>query len=561
MHSIAIRPENTNSHRPGLLLLVYGLGLVKFVLPFLLQDPGYEPHRDEFLFIAEGQHLAWALESPPLLPLLSGISDLVGGGFFWIKFWPALFGAMTFVLVGRMILLFGGGRLALLLGFLPFVFGIFLRMHFTLSPDFLAAYFETLMVYGVVRAIRTGKTRRLYLAGLGFGLGVFSQYMVVLFAGWLVVGLFLGPERKLLKSRHFLFGFLMSLLFLIPMIAWQGLHDWPAIGVSGRGGGGGFTAPGAGGMIPMEPVRNVFLFNLPGVFIWAAGLFWVFGTAAGKKFRWVGWMATGVILTVVFWGRRAEEAMGVYPVLFGFGAVMIGGTGSSREGRPGGGDVGWWKGWRVGWCKGWRVGWCKGWRAGLRVVVVAFTLLAGGVLDTVFLPMLPPKELVRTYSRVPLLRQLGLLRWQDRQDHALPRYFADMLGWEEMAIKVARAYESLDSLDKTGVLLNGGGNCGETGALDYYGQKYSLPPVMGCRANYVLWTPAAYYDRDVYIVTTPDRGSMKNWAAAVITDSVTHPYSAEYKSYIMIVRGPSAAMRQGWKQSYRVAHRQQLASR
>jgi hypothetical protein len=502
------------SQRPGLVWLVYGLGLVKFVLPFLLQHPVYEPHRDEFLYLAEGQHLSWGyFEAPPLLSLLSGFSDLLGGGFFWIKFWPALFGAMTYVLVGRMILLFGGGRPALLLGFLPFVFGIFLRVHFLLSPDFLGVYFETLMVYGLVRHIRTGKAGGLYLTGLGFGLGVLSQYTVLLFAAWLLIGLLLTPERKVLKSPHFYFAFLIGVLLLIPNLLWQVLHDWPALG------------PGAGVAMRIELVRDELLFNLPGFLIWTAGLYWVFGTGAGKEFRWVGWAVAGVLISVVFWGRRAEDAMGVYPVLFGFGALMFG---KAIQ-------------WRVG--------------------LAAFVIVVGCVLDTVFLPMLPPKELVGYYSRVPLFRQLGFLRWPDQRDHGLPRNFADMLGWEEMAIKAARAYESLDSVDRVGALLNSGLSCGEAGALDYYGPKYSLPPVMGCRANYALWTPAAYYERDVYVVTTPDRGEMKKFASAVLVDSVTHPYSTEYGSYIMIVRGPGAAVRQEWKRSYQAVHRRQLAVR
>lgn len=451
--------------------------------------------------------------SPPLLSFLSALSDLFGGGFFWIKLWPALFGAMTYTLVGRMILLFGGGRPALLLAFLPFVFGIFLRVHFMLSPDFLAVYFETLMVYGLVRHLRAGKVGGLYLTGLGFGLGVLSQYTVLLFAGWLFIGLLLTPQRKLLKNPHFYFAFLIGVLLLIPNLVWQVLHDWPALGIA------------RAGVRRMELVRDQLLFNLPGLFVWTAGLYWVLWTGAGKEFRWVGWTVLGVLASVVLLGSPVEDAMGVYPVLFSFGAVMIGKV--SR------------------------------WRTGL----AAFAVMTGCVLDTGFLPMLPPKELVGYYSGVPLFRQLGFLRWPDQRDHALPRPFADMLGWEEMAMKVAKAYESLDSLDKTGVLLNGGGSCGEAGALDYYAPKYSLPPVMGCRANYALWTPAAFYDRDLYIMTTPDLGEMKKFASAVLVDSVTHPYSTEYRSYILIVRGPGAAVRQEWKRGYQEVHRQQLAVR
>jgi hypothetical protein len=63
---------------------LYFLALIKFILPYLLQDSYYEPHRDEFLYLAEGKHLAWGfLEIPPLLSVCAWLSHLFGSGMFW----------------------------------------------------------------------------------------------------------------------------------------------------------------------------------------------------------------------------------------------------------------------------------------------------------------------------------------------------------------------------------------------------------------------------------------------------------------------------------------------
>jgi hypothetical protein len=501
--------------------LVYALALAKFVLPFLLQHPVYEPHRDEFLYLAEGRHLSWGyVEAPPLLSLLSWFSDMLGAGFFWIKFWPALFGAMTYILVGRMILLLGGGRFALLLGFLPFIGGYFLQLHFLLAPGFLGVYFQTLMIYGLVRYLRSGRTRGLYLMGLGFGLGMLSQYSHLLFTGWLLIGLLLTPGRQLFRNRHFYLAFLLGLLLFLPNILWQTMHGWPAIREWNR--------PDLD--FVLDFFRDQLTFNLPSLFIWVSGLFWVAWTEAGREYRFAGWTVLGMTATLVLLRENSDRAMGLYPVLFCFGAVAL--ERALRFER-------------------------KVWRYGL----LGFTVLTGFVMDTVFLPMMPPKELAAYYSWNPVFRRLGFLSWPDRRDHALPQRFAEMLGWEEMALKAARAYESLDSLDKTRVLLNSGENYGEGGALDYYGPKYSLPPVMSRGADYALWTPAAYYDRDVFIVTATDCGDMKKFASATLLDSVTHPYSAEYRSYIILMRGPNAEVRQEWKKGSAAEHRGQLAAR
>ncbi|HTE12770.1 MAG TPA: hypothetical protein VK645_17445, partial [Chitinophagaceae bacterium] len=52
--------------------LLYVMAFAKLVLPFLLQNSFYEPHRDEFLYLAEGRHMAWGfMEVPPLLSVFA----------------------------------------------------------------------------------------------------------------------------------------------------------------------------------------------------------------------------------------------------------------------------------------------------------------------------------------------------------------------------------------------------------------------------------------------------------------------------------------------------------
>src|SRR3984957_8045272 len=95
--------------------LIYLLAVLKFIFPFLIQNSIYEPHRDEFLYLAEGSHLALGyLEVPTMMSIMASITDALGGGLFWIRLWPSLFGALTWVVVARLILLLGGKGFALL---------------------------------------------------------------------------------------------------------------------------------------------------------------------------------------------------------------------------------------------------------------------------------------------------------------------------------------------------------------------------------------------------------------------------------------------------------------
>ena len=151
------------------------LALLKFILPYLIQNAIYEPHRDEFLFLAEGQHLSWGyLEAPPIMSMLAYFTNIMGGSLFWIKLWPSLFGSLTYLMVARLILSFGGEMFALLLGFLPFVFGYFMHVHFMFQPNFLEVFFWTMMAYGLTLYIQSGKPIGLYVMGIAFGLGMMS---------------------------------------------------------------------------------------------------------------------------------------------------------------------------------------------------------------------------------------------------------------------------------------------------------------------------------------------------------------------------------------------------
>ena len=123
--------------------LLFFLAALKFILPFLLQNGLYEPHRDEMLYVAEGNHLAWGfMEVPPLLSLLAWTTHLFNNNIFWLKFWPSFFGALTMIISGKIVLSLGGRSFAIFMLFLSFIVGAFLRMHFLFQPNFLEIFFS-----------------------------------------------------------------------------------------------------------------------------------------------------------------------------------------------------------------------------------------------------------------------------------------------------------------------------------------------------------------------------------------------------------------------------------
>ena len=85
-------------------ILLIGFIIAKFVLQYVLVNPEYELQRDEFLHLDQAHHLAWGYISvPPVTSWISCIILFLGNSLFWIRFFPALFGALTIVVIWKAI--------------------------------------------------------------------------------------------------------------------------------------------------------------------------------------------------------------------------------------------------------------------------------------------------------------------------------------------------------------------------------------------------------------------------------------------------------------------------
>lgn len=491
--------------------LLYLLAGVKLILPFFLQSPVWGPHRDEFLYLAEARHMAWGyMEAPPLLSIFAWLTNLLGGAMWAIKLWPSLFGALTYLLAGRLVLHLGGRWFALVLAWMPFVTGAWLRMHFLFQPNFLDIFFWTALAYGLIRFQQTEKPLYLYLAGIGFGLGMLAKYTMAFYATGMLAGLFLVWDRKVLTSRHFYYAIGLGLLLFLPNLLWETRHGFPIV-------------------YHMKTLENEqlqylslwtfltdqLLYNVATIFTWLTGLVWA---ARTKQFRFIAWAFVFTLALLMLGHAKSYYSQGIYPVLFALGAPRL-------------------ETWANKW---WKIG------------MVACSLFIGIRLVPLLLPFKAPAPLADYYVHHPLARKAGALRWEDQRDHSLPQDFADMLSWEEMTSKVAKAYGSLDSLEKAHTLLFCD-NYGEAGAVNYYGPKYHLPPAYSDNASFLYWMPAVYDRFDVLLLVTDDRQEMehrfiKEFQWVRLVDSIANPYAREHGSLIILLKGPSDAFRQAFRE-------------
>ncbi|MBE7173488.1 MAG: glycosyltransferase family 39 protein [Williamsia sp.] len=483
---------------------LYLLALIKFLLPLFLQRGFYQPHRDEFLYLAEGRHMAWGyLEVPPLLSVFSWLTNHLGGGLFWIKLWPNLASVCVLLLAGKIILSLGGKRFALLLGCLPIMIGGYLRLFYLLQPNFLDVLFWTLLFFSIVRYIQFPQTKWLYVFGVAAGLGMLSKYSVAFCMISILAALLLTPQRRIFLNKHLYGAALLAGLIFLPNALWQYNHNFPIVNHMQELHDQQLHYNG-----PLDFIKGQLLMNLPFLPIWLSGLFFVFFHPGGKPYRFVGWSWFFIVIILTVLQGKDYYAAGAYPVLFALGAFFLEQLTT-------------------------RLIWVRYLLAG---TAVALSLIALPLI----LPIAMPDQLAAYYRAIGL-EGSGVLKWEDQQQHPLPQDFADMVGWREMTQQAARIYHSLPPEEQKQTMIYCRGYF-TAGALSYYGKLYNLPEVHSDNASFLFWMPDTYNIRHLLFVghNIPKKDDLvfQQFEKQTVVDSVNMPLFRETGTkFILYERG------------------------
>jgi 4-amino-4-deoxy-L-arabinose transferase-like glycosyltransferase len=466
------------------------LALIKFILPFFLQHPMYELHRDEFLYLEEGNHLAWGfMEVPPLLAVFAKVTQWLGASFFWVKFWPALGGALTTFVTCSIALEMGGKVFAQFIAGSCFIIGLYMRVHFLFQPNFLEIFFWTLSAYYLVRHINTQQAKYLYLLAIALALGWLSKYSVTFFIAGIIVGLVLTPYRKLFSNKHLYFAGLLALLLILPNVVWQHLHKWPVIHHMKE-----LRETQLQFISPVDFLKNQVLMHLPYFFVWIGGLIWLF-SKAGKRYRLLGWIYITVIVLLTATNGKDYYSLGAYPLLFAAGSVWL----EQLTARH------YW----------------------IRYVAVAVMMILVAPIVPYILPIWKPAELAAYYKKIGLYKA-GALRWEDLKDHELPQDFADMISWRELGDKVSKAYAALPDSTRSKTLVYCR-NYALAGAVTYYGKN--LPQVTSDNASFLFWMPEKYAIKNLLFVgkriPESDDEVFQQFERYTVLDSTTTPMARE----------------------------------
>jgi 4-amino-4-deoxy-L-arabinose transferase-like glycosyltransferase len=299
--------------------VVIALAVMKLVM-HIATNGQYGFHRDELQTLADARHLDWGYVAyPPLTPFIARISlTLFGTSLRGFRFFAALAGSVSFIVVAMMARRFGGGRAAQIMAALaaaiaPLALASGALMQYV-AFDYL---WYLLLAYFVIALIDSGDERWWIAIGAAIGLAVLTKYTIAFFLAGLAGAVFFTSLRVHLRSRWLWIGAAVSILIAAPNLIWQAQHDFISLD---------FLKHIHERDIKWGRTQSFFkdqlyiASNAVTVPLWLLGLYAVF---RDRKWRAIGWMAViPFVIFVVVHGRGYYTAP-LFPMLIAAGAVKL----------------------------------------------------------------------------------------------------------------------------------------------------------------------------------------------------------------------------------------------
>jgi 4-amino-4-deoxy-L-arabinose transferase-like glycosyltransferase len=181
----------------------------------------YGYHRDELYYLAAGRHLAWGYpDQPPLVALLARLIWQVAPGSLVVLRVPSAFAAAAVVaLTGLLTREPGGQRAAQLVAAASMAAaGLLLGAGHLLSTTTYDLVFWALLLWLVVRILRTGDQRLWLVTGIVAGIGLLNKDLIA----------FLMPFQLGLVSPYLAPIWIVGLarLFRDPTVRWCAAIGW-----------------------------------------------------------------------------------------------------------------------------------------------------------------------------------------------------------------------------------------------------------------------------------------------------------------------------------------------
>ena len=485
-------------------IIISILVALKLIIHFAT-NTNYELHRDAFLYLAQSHHLAWGYVSiPPLTPFLARISQLFfSDSVFAVRLFPALIGAVSIILIGRIVMELGGRSWAVIIAGSTFLFSpAFLRSNTLLQPVSFNQFFWLLSSYYVLRLIKSKNPNYWFALGIIWGIAFLNKYSIAFLIVAFSIGILLTKFRKLFLTKQFLYSTGVGLLIILPNLIWQYNHDWPVISHMAELQRNQLVNVTIANFVIMQ-----FLMNVNAIPVWLTGLLFVIVSKERAKYALFGWTFFLLMVILILLRGKAYYTLGIYPVFFAFGGYAI--EKFTKEKLK-----------------------------YIPYVVAGFLVLSVIPILPFSLPVLKPDKMVAYGKAMMPYGGENLLRWEDGRIYPLPQDYADMIGWKELADLAIGAYTDLpDSLkSQSGIFAE---NYGEAGSILYHSRGLNIPETVSFSDNFLLWAPDSLPGLKAMIYVNDDTSEISRFSEDVtLYGRLTTPYAREKGIPVFVCKNP-----------------------
>ena len=465
--SLPVRAEKHGRRSPLTtgMAVIWAIALAKFFF-HLYCNNRYGYFRDEFDYIACGNHLAWGyVDQPPLVPFLIHLCQAVfGDSLRSIRLIPALASSLLVVQTAAITRELGGKFYAMLLSAVAIVIAPqFLSNASLLTTNCLEPNLWMACAYFIILAIERNDPRYWIGFGVFAGLGLEEKYSIALFGFSIVIGLLLTKQRRFFLNPWIWLGGAVTLLIFLPNLLWNIHYHWPFVQLMHN-----IRAEGRDVVLPAGEYffQETLLVHPLTVPIWISGWIALLVAARFKPYRLFGW--SFLVCYAVFFGLHGKVyyLTPIYPLLLAAGAVVI----ASLFERA-------------------QLTWAK-------AATIVVLLLGGAYLAPMVVPVFSPDGFLAYMHYLPVKPPV--------MEHAharaaLPQWYSDQFGWNEIVEETAVAWNEIppDQRHDCGIFAQ---DYGAAGAIDFLGRRYGLPPALSTHQTWWLWGPRGYSGNCVVVL-------------------------------------------------------------
>jgi hypothetical protein len=492
--------------------LIIFFASVKILFHFFTSS-NFGLHRDAYLYYAQSEHLAWGYYTvPPSIAAFGKIATFIfGNTTFGLRFFPALIGGSNLIIIGLMVKELGGKKIAISLASFAYLLSLYyLDTNTKFQPVAFNQFYWLLSGYLILVMIRRKNPKIWIWIAIVFGFAFLNKYSIVFFSAAFALSLLVSKHRHLYRSKNFLIALVVGFALILPNLIWQYQNNWPFLFHMSE-----LREKQLVHIHPSDFLLKQLTMNLQALFIWFGGLLVLLFHRKEKQYRLFGFIYLFIIILLMLGSGKSYYAMGIYPILFVFGAYFF------------------------------------------EKYIRKYSIYVFGFLVVI---MFVPLYVFHSYTIIlttfeKSVRE-GAYRWEDGVYHDLPQDMADMTGWKEIGQKVEDIYMSLgqEYRNNCDIFCD---NYSEAGSVMFYGKDNNIPqPFSVDGSSFTFWAPdslskdymiwvdsgvddinkdslLAQWFREVELKTTIDNKYFRDDGTKIyLCESPTEEYKNYYKSRI-----------------------------